>query len=40
MISQMSLYLPLTAISYKRLVTGFGKKKSTVWHNIQFAHAL
>ena len=33
MISQMSLYLPLTAISYKRLVTGFGKKKSTFWHN-------
>ena len=26
MISQMSLYLPFTAISYKRLVTGSGKK--------------
>ena len=26
MVSQMSLYLPLTAISYKMLVTGSGKK--------------
>ena len=40
MISQMSLYLPLTAISYKRLVTGSGKKKSTFWQNRQFAYAL
>ena len=40
MVSQMSLYLPLTAISYKRLVTGSGKKKSTLWHNRQFAYAL
>ena len=40
MVSQMSLYLSLTAISYKRLVTGSGKKKSTLWHNRQFAYAL
>ena len=39
-ISQMSLYLPFTAISYKRLVTGSGKKKSTFWQNRQFAYAL
>ena len=40
MIPQMSLYLPLTAVSYKRLVTGSGKRKSTFWHNRQFASAL
>ena len=40
MISQLSLYLPFAAVSYKRLVTGSGKKKSTFWHNRQFAYAL
>ena len=40
MISQLSLCLPFAAVSYKRLVTGSGKKKSTFWHNRQFAYVL